>query len=816
MKKTLRSYWLLLWACALLGGLPTARASHLLGCDMTYTALGGNQYRVRFRLYRDCSGIPANPFMLECRNGGCNAPASISVPLAQVGATVSATPLCPSTPGTCQNPSSIYPLYDFTTYEATVALVPGQWTLSTSQNARPGIANIVNAGDLYAEAYLDNRAVGTTPVANTSAQFDPQDIPIQYVCVNQRTTFGFSAIEPDGDSLVYALAAPLQGCGQPITYAPYPNAQGGVVILTRVPLCVLEFPGLAGGSLFTPQLPIPVATDTTGSCPIKTGLPYFRLNQSARTVTFTPNRYVPVASANDGANKYQVVVEVNEYRRINGVRRLVGRVRREAVLIVIDCGTNTTPNPVVAQNQTPNSNTGTTNTVDTTQINVYSCSYSRVSLNFTDPDNLKTPSARQRLTVTLPATINSDPSYLAGGDVGSFAFSTDPRYVNGSENPRGTFIFQPSPSMVGRIIRINVRIEDNACPVKGLQNRVIVIRILKGNFATALATAGGTNIAGVTPLTLCSGSLALRGSVVRPDSIRNPVTNKAVLQTYAYQWSLVRGNGFNTATASSQNITVSPTATSRYRLLITPAGGFGPGCGDTTSILVRVAPPVAARFTITDSISSRPVSSTSNSVSSTGRLIPPITYRFTNQSTIGGLAPCPSGSTTNCYTSPEFRLDSLRWTYQRIKDGAGSPVANAAVVVFARGYAPRDLRLTDGGTYLIRLSAAATLITNGTSARVPGQCAAAVFQRLVIVPELNVPNIITPNNDNLNDVFVLPFSQRGGKLEIFNRWGSKVQEFSNYQNTWAGAGQPDGVYYYYITDLGGNKSKGWVEVRRGQ
>ncbi|MDQ2792643.1 MAG: gliding motility-associated C-terminal domain-containing protein, partial [Bacteroidota bacterium] len=610
--------------------------------------------------------------------------------------------------------------------------------------------------------------------------------------------------------LVYSLATPLQGCNQPIPYKPYPGAAGGVIILSRNPLCVLEFPSLTGGNTYTPLLPLPVATDTTGSCPIKQGVPYFRLNQQARTVTFKPNRFVPNTPtgsvAGSGDNKYQVVIEVNEYRRINGVRRIIGRVRREAVLIVIDCGTNTTPNPVTAQNQTPNSNTGTSNTIDSTQINVYSCNYSRVLINFTDPDNLKTPSAHQRLTVTLPATINSGANYLASGDVGTFAFSSDMDHANGSENPRGVFIFQPSPNLIGRVIRINVGIEDNACPVKGRQNRVIVIRILKGNFATALATAGGTSLSGITPITLCSGSLAIKGSVVRPDSIRNLATNKSVPQVYSYQWSLVRGNGFNTATATNQNITVTPTVTSRYRLRIIPNSGFGPGCEDTTSVLVRVAPPIAARFTITDSISSRPVSNTGIAP---GRLIPPITYKFTNQSTINGVAP-------SAYTSTEFRLDSLRWTYQRIKDGAGNPTPNAPVVVFARSYTPRDLTLTEGGTYLIKLSAASTLITNGTTSRVPGQCSAAVFQRLVVVPELNVPNIITPNNDNLNDVFVLPFSQRGGKLEIFNRWGNKVQEYSNYQNTWAGAGQPDGVYYYYITDPSGNKSKGWVEVRRGQ
>ena len=803
MTKPLHSYFLLLVACCLLGGLQPVRASHLLGCDMTYTSLGNNQYRVKFRLYRDCTGIQPGAFTLECRNGGCNASATVTAPLVRQGAVVAATPLCPGTPGTCANPSSLYPLYDFTNYEATVTLPPGQWTMSTDQNARPSIANIVNPGDLYAEAFLDNRGTG---VFNTSPQFDPQDIPIQYVCVNQRTTFGFSSIEPDGDSLVYSLAAPLSACGTPVTYATYPGANaGGVFIITRSPLCILEIPGLTGGTLFTPTLPIPVATDTTGQCPIKQGVPYFGLNQNARTVTFTPNRYVPVASAADGANKYQVVVAVTEYRRVNGVRRMVGRVRREAVLIVINCGANSTPSPVRVANQTVNSNTSTINTTDTTQINIYSCSYSRVSVNFTDPDNLRVPSARQRLTVTLPQTINTDPSYLAGGDVGSFAFSTDPNFVNGSENPRGTFIFQPSPNTVGRTIRINVKIEDNACPVKGLQNRVIVIRILKGNFATALATAGPASLTNVSPVTVCDGSLNLRGTVVRPDSVRNIALNTTRVQTYAYRWELVRGNGFNAATASSQNITVTPTLTSRYRLAITPTSGFGPGCGDTTSILVRVAPPVVSRFVITDSVSSRKAT---NPGQPAGIAVPPITYSFSNTSTINGVAP-------SAFVSTQFRMDSIRWTYQRIKDGAGRPVAEAAKV-FSRQYVPGNLVLFEGGTYLIKLSSASTLITNATTSRIPGQCPVSVFQRLVIVPELSIPNIITPNNDNQNDVFVLPSSQRGGKLEIYNRWGRKVQEFASYQNTWGGSDQPDGVYYYYLTDPTGNKTKGWVEVRRGQ
>jgi gliding motility-associated-like protein len=157
-------------------------------------------------------------------------------------------------------------------------------------------------------------------------------------------------------------------------------------------------------------------------------------------------------------------------------------------------------------------------------------------------------------------------------------------------------------------------------------------------------------------------------------------------------------------------------------------------------------------------------------------------------------------------------MDSIRWTYQRVADGAGRAV-NDAPRVFSRTYNPGNLVLSVGGKYVITLSSSSTLI--GNTAQNRGQCPASIAQRIVIVPELGVPNIITPNNDNLNDFFVVPVSQRGGKLEIYNRWGRKVQEFANYQNTW-GTGQPSGVYYYYLTDTSGNKTKGWVEVRSAE
>jgi len=36
-------------------------------------------------------------------------------------------------------------------------------------------------------------------------------------------------------------------------------------------------------------------------------------------------------------------------------------------------------------------------------------------------------------------------------------------------------------------------------------------------------------------------------------------------------------------------------------------------------------------------------------------------------------------------------------------------------------------------------------------------------------------------------------------LQIFNRWGKKVYESSDYQNDWNGENYHDGVYYYVLT-----------------
>jgi gliding motility-associated-like protein len=64
---------------------------------------------------------------------------------------------------------------------------------------------------------------------------------------------------------------------------------------------------------------------------------------------------------------------------------------------------------------------------------------------------------------------------------------------------------------------------------------------------------------------------------------------------------------------------------------------------------------------------------------------------------------------------------------------------------------------------------------------------------------LFIPNVITPNNDNLNEVFEIKGVEEPLHLTIVNRWGKNVYERMDYHNSWDGDNLPAGVYYYRIT-----------------
>ncbi len=79
-----------------------------------------------------------------------------------------------------------------------------------------------------------------------------------------------------------------------------------------------------------------------------------------------------------------------------------------------------------------------------------------------------------------------------------------------------------------------------------------------------------------------------------------------------------------------------------------------------------------------------------------------------------------------------------------------------------------------------------------------------------------IPNIFTPNNDDINETFFIRnLPANGSVLVISNRWGKVIFESNNYQNDWDGDDNSDGTYFYRL-EADGRVYKGWIELWRGK
>jgi gliding motility-associated-like protein len=86
-----------------------------------------------------------------------------------------------------------------------------------------------------------------------------------------------------------------------------------------------------------------------------------------------------------------------------------------------------------------------------------------------------------------------------------------------------------------------------------------------------------------------------------------------------------------------------------------------------------------------------------------------------------------------------------------------------------------------------------------------------------------IPEAITPNGDGKNEALVLDYLDiKYGieKIEIFNRWGTKVfEKTGGYRDEWHGQNNngndlPAAAYYYVVQLKNGDNKTGWVYVIR--
>ena len=69
--------------------------------------------------------------------------------------------------------------------------------------------------------------------------------------------------------------------------------------------------------------------------------------------------------------------------------------------------------------------------------------------------------------------------------------------------------------------------------------------------------------------------------------------------------------------------------------------------------------------------------------------------------------------------------------------------------------------------------------------------------------EIQVPDIVTPNGDGINDLFLIPNinSYPDNTFSVYSRWGVKVYSETGYNNTskvFSGKDLPSGRYFYTL------------------
>lgn len=304
-----------------------AQATHIVGGELNYKNLGSNNYEIRLTVYRDCYvGVPPfdNPAAVGIFDSNNNLLQTLNMTFRGLD----------TLPPTINDPCTIPPLdfcYEVTTYIDTINLPPlaGGYQISYQRCCRnQNILNIVNPECVGATYYATIPGPEVVTVnSNPVIKFWPPP----FICVDKPWVFDDSAIDYDGDSLVYELFMPYEGLTASCPMIG-PFTPASTSCPNTVPVC--------------PTVPVnPPFTTITWLAPYNTsnmlgGVP-MQINSSTGLVTATPNLQ----------GYFVIGIKVKEYR--NGV--FLSETKRDFQLIVKPC-----PQVVVAAAQAPQAICGTT------------------------------------------------------------------------------------------------------------------------------------------------------------------------------------------------------------------------------------------------------------------------------------------------------------------------------------------------------------------------------------------------------------------------------------------------------------------------
>ena len=178
--------------------------------------------------------------------------------------------------------------------------------------------------------------------------------------------------------------------------------------------------------------------------------------------------------------------------------------------------------------------------------------------------------------------------------------------------------------------------------------------------------------------------------------------------------------------------------------------------------------------------------------------------------------------------------DQYEWFFYRDLDDIKEESENSqnpvdSIMRFSNQENP-EFTYEQTGTYMVKLVA--------KNISESGVCADTFFmpEYIIIQPSfIEAPNVFTPNNDGINDSFVVKFrSMQSIKIQIFNRWGKRIHfwesddvrgfDDSFSASVWdgklGGRFASPGVYYYVVEGQGrdniNRKANGFFHLFRGK
>jgi gliding motility-associated-like protein len=89
----------------------------------------------------------------------------------------------------------------------------------------------------------------------------------------------------------------------------------------------------------------------------------------------------------------------------------------------------------------------------------------------------------------------------------------------------------------------------------------------------------------------------------------------------------------------------------------------------------------------------------------------------------------------------------------------------------------------------------------------------------LLAQDLEIPNVITPNGDRINDKFVIQDLPGNSSLLILDKNGLLIFESENYENNWYGKDMNgfqvnQDTYWYFLKLPSGEMHKGYIFVKR--